>query len=304
MLNGLFDEYAMFALRERDIAPDTVKEQMLYLDRAAAYLSAETPAGIFSAFTPKRLMDAVTSHAAQRGPGSRRWFQLSLRSFLKFCHLRGYVNADMSCRVPSFHRPRLASVPKAIPDDAIGHLLAGIAPGDPCGRRDAAIIQLLATYGVRGFHVRHLLLSDLDWKANLIHFSACKRGKAIIQHMTVEAGNRLSDYICMERPPLTGRPEVFLGSKPPYRPFRCSASLSGMIARRLRQAGVRLPEGVSRGTHGFRHAFATRLCGKIPYKHISDMLGHRDISSAMVYAKVNFDELATTALPWPEEDAL
>lgn len=299
----LFEEYAAYSLRVRHLAPETVEEQRLYLDRVAAGFSAKTPAALLRAFTPKRLMSLVTDYAAAHGPGSCHWLQLSLRSLLRFCHLRGYVGGDLSEWVPAIRRPRLASIPKAIPDDVVTRLLAGIDCGAPPGRRDTAIIQLLATYGVRGFQLRHLRLSDLDWEAGCVHFPACKRGKAIVQPLTLAAGNRLADYIRLERPAEVGRPEVFLGAKPPHHPLRCSAELSSVIGRRLRQAGIEVPEGVSRGAHGFRHAFASRLCGKIPLKHISDMLGHRDPSSVMVYAKVNFDDLAQAALPWPEEDA-
>lgn len=301
-LSALFDEYAEFSSRVRNLAAETVEEQRLYLVRAAAGLSAETPSELFSAFTPRRLMSFVADYAPAHGPGSRRWLQMALRSFLKFCHLRGHVDTDLSGWVPTIRQPRLASIPKAIPDGAAAALFASIDLGRPPGRRDAAIIQLLSTYGVRGIQIRRLRLSDLDWEAGRVRFPACKRGKEIVQQLTPEAGNRLSDYIRLERPAAPGRPEVFIGTRPPHLPFKRSADLSSMIARRLGQSCAALPEGVSRGAHGFRHAFATRLCGKIPLKHISDMLGHRDPSSVMAYAKVNFDDLAQAALPWPEED--
>lgn len=301
-ITELFDEYAAYSFRVRNMAPETIKEQRLYLDRITACLSVRTASELYLALTPKRLMSAVADYASVHGPGSRRWLQLSLRSLLRFCYLRGYIDTDLSGWVPAFRRPRLASIPKAIPEDLVTRLLAGIDHNTPPGRRDAAIIELLATYGVRGFQIRHLRLCDLDWDAGLIRFPACKRGKPIVQPLTTEAGNRLSDYIRLERQAMAERPEVFIiGAKPPYRLFRRSANLSTMIARRFRQAGLQVPEGVSSGTHGFRHAFASRLCGKIPLKHISDMLGHRDPSSVMVYAKVNFDDLAQAALPWPEE---
>lgn len=299
----LFDEYAAFSLRVRNMAPETVQEQRLYLDRAAACLSAGTTAEFCLALTPGRLMRAVADYASVHGPGSRRWLQLSLRSLLRFCYLRGYVATDLSRWVPTLRRPRLASLPKAIPAEVVTRLLAGIDHNTPPGRRDAAIVELLATYGVRGFQIRHLRLDDLDWEAGRIHFPACKRGRPIIQPLTTATGNRLADYLRLERPAMTGRSEVFLGLKPPHRPFRQAASLSSLIAKRLRQAGLQVPEGVSCGTHGFRHAFASRLCGQIPFKHISDMLGHRDPASVLVYAKVNFDALALAALPWPEEVA-
>lgn len=297
----LFDEYEAYSLRVRNTAPETVKERRTYLDRATVLLSAETSAERLFALTPRRLMSAVADYASVHGEGSRRWFQYALRSLFQFCYLRGYIDTDLSGWIPSFRRPRLASVPKAIPEDIVARLQSGIDPDTLYGRRDAAIVAILATYGVRGFQVRKLQLSDLDWNAGRILFCACKRGKPIIQPMTAGVGNRLSDYIRLERPAITGRPEVFIARKPPYRPFTSSAALSNVIARRFKDARIQVPEGVSCGTHGFRHAFASRLCGKVPFKHISDMLGHRDYASVQVYAKVNFDDLAQAALPWPEE---
>jgi integrase len=303
-LTELFDEYDAYLFRVRNLAFDTVKIRRLYLNRAATLLSLGTAADHFFALTPRRLMSAVDGYALKYVPGSRSFFQMALRSILRFCYLRRYMDLDLSGYVPSFRRPRLASIPRAIPEDIIERLMASIDPESENGRRDLAIIAILATYGVRGWQVRHLLMCELEWATSRIHFPACKRGKSIIQVLTTEVGNRLSDYIRHERPATAMRPEVFIGSKPPYAPFKWPAELSVMITKRLRQAGLQVPEGVSGGTHGFRHAFASRLCGKVPFKYISDMLGHRDTSTVLVYAKVNFDDLAQVALPWPEGGVL
>ena len=65
------------------------------------------------------------------------------------------------------------------------------------------------------------------------------------------------------------------------------------------ELGLDLPEGVSPGTHGFRHAFACRMIGKIPFKELIDQLGHRDPTSTLIYGKVDLDALSQAALPWP-----
>ena len=299
-ITELFDEYDAYLFRVRNLAFDTVKIRRLYLNRAATLLSVGTAADHFFALTPRRLMSAVAGYALKYAPGSRSIFQMALRSILHFCYLRSYMETDLSGWVPHFRRPRLASIPKAIPEDIIERLMANIDPGSENGKRDLAIIAILATYGVRGWQVRHLRMCDLDWESGRILFPACKRGKPIVQVLTTEVGNRLSEYIRHERPATAMSPEIFIGRKPPYAPFKWPAELSVMITKRLQQAGLQVPEGVSGGTHGFRHAFASRLCGKVPFKYISDMLGHRDPSSVLVYAKVNFDDLAQTALQWPE----
>jgi len=78
-----------------------------------------------------------------------------------------------------------------------------------------------------------------------------------------------------------------------------SASLSKIIHRRLQRAKVPVPDGVSRGTHGLRHAFAVRMTGQVPFKDVVDMLGHRDPSSTLIYAKIDVQTLQQAALPWP-----
>jgi integrase len=72
-----------------------------------------------------------------------------------------------------------------------------------------------------------------------------------------------------------------------------------MIHRRLQRAEVPVPAGVSGGTHGLRHAFAVRMTGRVPFKDVVDMLGHRDPSSTLIYAKADVQTLQQAALPWP-----
>jgi integrase len=150
---------------------------------------------------------------------------------------------------------------------------------------------------VRGAQVRRLRLEHLDWENGRIHFCACKGGRPIEQYLTAKAGNRLADYIAYGRPPSSCR-EVFLESSTATA-LTHSRDLSRIIARRLQQAGVPVPAQVSRGTHGFRHAFATRLVGRVPYKDLTDMLGHRSPSSTLAYGRVDVQTLQQAALPWP-----
>jgi integrase len=82
-------------------------------------------------------------------------------------------------------------------------------------------------------------------------------------------------------------------------PILHPADLSRILRNRMEQAGVELPEGVPYGSHGFRHAFAVRLCGRVPFKDLADMLGHRDPSTSLIYGKSDVATLALAALPWP-----
>ena len=301
VFTSLAEEYAAYARRIRDLAEETVMEQRLYLGRFLAALGVSSREELFGSLSQQRVRQFVFKYAEDHGPGSRRWMQATLRSFLRFCYYREYLRCDVSSAVPASRRQRLASVPKGIDDGTVSLLLDSLAGDSPAAVRDRAIVELIATYGVRGIQVRHLRLDDVDWAENRIRFHAVKRGKPVVQHLTARVGNSLLAYIRDVRPDTTPYAEVFLTLRTPFHPFNWSGSLSSVIASRLRRIGARLPEGVSHGTHAFRHAFASRLAGQVPLKHIADMLGHRDLSSTFIYSKVDFKALRETALPWPEE---
>ncbi|MCK5676822.1 MAG: tyrosine-type recombinase/integrase, partial [Verrucomicrobia bacterium] len=182
--------------------------------------------------------------------------------------------------------------------ECIARLRCDIDRSTAEGKRDSAIICLLAVYGVRGVQIRRLRLDDIDWRNERIHFPAAKGGRPIEQHLTAEAGNLLSGYIRCGRPG-SGHPELLLTLREPFRPLPGAGYLSGVISRRIKQLGLVLPDGVSHGTHGFRHAFASRMVGKVPFKDLIDQLGHRDPASTLIYGKVNLDGLRQAALPWP-----
>jgi integrase len=125
-----------------------------------------------------------------------------------------------------------------------------------------------------------------------------KNGKDTLLPLTAEVGESLIEYLRKARPPCAF-PEVFLTCRAPYHPLSQSTSLSEIVARRLRAAGVDLPH---RGAHAFRHGFATRMLAQgQSLKAIADVLGHRHLSTTFLYTKVDFPALQGVALEWPKE---
>ncbi len=176
-------------------------------------------------------------------------------------------------------------------------MLSNIDRTTPLGRRDYAILQLLYTYGVRAQQVSLLRLDDIKWSAGEIRFHAVKGGKSIIVPITDEVGESLYEYMQGGRMS-SFLPDVFLTVRPPGRPM-ISTSISVLVGRRLQNAGIRLSP---HGAGVFRHGFASRMLGAgYSLKSIADMLGHRDIQTTAIYAKVDFRMLASVALEWPEE---
>jgi len=299
-LGCLRDEYWSYARRVRNIGDDTLDDYWRYVRFFFAELGGPGTTATLAGLSAVRIQRTVSAFGMTHGPGARRWMQSALRSFFRFSHFRGHTAGDFSAAVPAVRQRRLAGVPKAIEAPAVEKLLRALEARGVSGLRDAAIICLLNTYGVRGIHLRRLCLDDVDWERNRIRFPAVKGGYAIELPLLPEAGNRLLAYLQQVRPATACR-TVFVSRQPPFMPLRAASSLSTVVCRRLRQAGVVLPAGVSRGTHAFRHAFAARLVGRVPLKHLADMMGHRDPDSTLIYGKVAFSQLQQAALPWPQE---
>lgn len=297
-LVDLVERYRHYALSIRNANAGMVRKRSIYLHRLFEFLGPPpSAAALFARLGPKTITAFLIDYAPRHGPGSRRDMHATLRSFLHFAYEERFMRQDLAVLVPSVRPPAVSRLPKALPEACIVALERSIERSSPEGRRDAAIVCLLDTYGVRGAQIRGLRLEHIDWERERIRFPACKGGRLIEQHLTVKAGNRLAGYITGGRPPSSCR-EVFLVQSTATALPR-SQALSRIISRRLQQAGVCVPPGVSRGTHGFRHAFATRMVGRVPFKDLADMLGHRSPSSTLVYAKVDVLALRQAALPWP-----
>lgn len=298
-VRALMEQYHDHAVRVRGVLEESAKAEAPYLQRFFEYFGApESPAGLFAVMGPDAIVDCLIRYASQYGPGSCSSMLRTVRMFLRFAYASGYVETDWSALAPALHRPRRGRLAHAIPRECADQLLASIGHDTPADLRDGAILCLLNTYGVRGVQVRRLQRQDVDWEQGRIHFHAVKGGRAVEQPLSATAGNRLAAYLQAGRP-AAPYAEMFLTLKEPFRPLAHPRELSKIIGRRLKQAGVKLPEGVAYGSHAFRHAFASRLYGRVPFKDIVDMLGHRDPSTTLRYGQVDRVSLQQAALPWP-----
>ena len=298
-LHPLIEQFCSDAFRVRGITPQTIRDNLCYLCRFFRYFgSLDSSSKLIHAISPESIGSFLRDYAGTFRSGSLENMQILLRSFLRFAYRGSLIDRDLSALVPARKHRRLGTLPRSLPDECIAQLRCAIDRSTAEGMRDSAIICLLAIYGVRGIQIRRLRLDGIDWRKDRIRFPAAKGGRPIEQHLVAEAGNLLSEYIRHGRPPV-GCPEVFLTLHKPACPLSDASYLSGMVTRRIKQLGLILPDGVSHGTHGFRHAFASRMVGKVPFKDLVDQLGHRDPASTLIYGKVDLDGLRHAALPWP-----
>ena len=298
-LAELADEYCIHAVKVRGVLKSSAAAERPYLKRFFGWFGPpDSTADLFRRIHADSVTQCLISYAAKYGTGSRRCMQKTVRLFLRFAYHAGYMERDLSALSPSVRSARMGKVVRPIPSVCIEALLGSIHGNTPADLRDRALVCLLSTYGVRGVQVRRLRLEDVDWARERIHFPAVKRGRAVEQHLTASAGNRLAEYLRKGRPSSSHR-EVFLRADEPFGPIAQPRELSKLLQKRMRQAGIELPVGVRYGSHCFRHAFAARMYGCVPFKDVVDMLGHRDPSTTLIYGKVDVATLSKAALSWP-----
>ncbi len=293
----LIDAYLKWMRDYQHASDGTVESRCYSITRFLEWLGPEaTPEGLLR-LSSYRIEDFFISYAKSMGRSARRSMQSALRTFLRFCLHNGYIEQPLDRAVPTLRTYKLATVPRGLTDIQAQQVLRCIKRNSHVGRRDYAIVQLLYTYGVRGCQVRALQLGDIDWAQNQILFKSSKHGKDSLMPLTDEVGEGLLDYLQNSRPAYS-YPHVFLTSRAPYRPLSHSSALSAIVDRHIRAAGIEIH---SKGTHSFRHCFATRMLQKGHcLKAIADVLGHRHIGTTFIYTKVDFNALKQVALEWPE----
>jgi integrase len=164
------------------------------------------------------------------------------------------------------------------------------------GRRDYAILLLLAKLGLRADEAATLTLDDIDWRASEILVRAKGRQRARMP-IPPDVGAAIVAYLRNGRPKSSCR-RLFVRAVAPYVGFTSGSAITMIAKVALDRAGI---EGCAhRGAHIFRHSLATELLRSgATLSEIGQLLRHESHDSTRIYAKVDIDALRTLSLPWP-----
>jgi len=204
----------------------------------------------------------------------------------------------LDAAVPSLAYWDLATLPRYLPAGDVERVLTSSRRASPIGRRNRAILLLLARLGLRGGDIVQLRLSDIDWKGAWIH--VCGKGHRPRRlPLTHEVGEAIAVYLQGGRP-RTSTDALFVTCKAPVRAFASSSTVSAVVVDELRRAGVARPN--NRGAaHLFRHSLATTLLREgASLEQIGTLLRHQSVKTTQIYTKVDVAALREIAQPWPE----
>ena len=235
----------------------------------------------------------VTECSRRRPPSSAKRVVTALRSLLRFLHVEGLVGEPLVGAVPSPAGWGLTGLPKALKPDEVDSLLASCDRRTPTGRRDFAILTLLARLGLRVGEVAALRLEDINWRRGEIILRG-KGNRHDALPLPADVGQAVVVYLTSGRPDGALDRTVFVRAQAPYRSLTAGGVIQVVIYAG-RRCGLRL-----RGAHRLRHSAATavlRSGGSL--EEVGQLLRHARLATSAIYGKVDVDRLRQIARPWP-----
>jgi site-specific recombinase XerD len=162
---------------------------------------------------------------------------------------------------------RLPEVPKLADVEQLVDRAAG---DEPLALRNAALLEVVYSAGLRSAEAVGLDLADVDLDREQVHVRG-KGGKERLVPLGEEAVWRLGAWL------RDGRPRLVRGA--------CDALFVSVRGRRLDTSVLRR---LAANPHRLRHAYATHLLeGGADLRTIQQLLGHASLSTTQVYSHVD-----------------
>lgn len=223
-----------------------------------------------------------------------------LRNYLSFIHQNGFTCCDFSLLLPKVKVMRNSSIPHAWKKADVLKLLKAIDREDPKGKRDYAIILMVARLGLRVSDIRAMKLSSLNWNRKTISLNMIKTKQPIELPLLEDIGWAVIDYLKNGRPE-TSCDNLFVRHRAPYNAFGETETFHKSLHRYMVKAGLSIPLNAHHGMHSLRSTLAKNMLeAQASLPVISEVLGHQNINTTSIYLKIDIDGLRKCALD-PEE---
>lgn len=285
-------QFRNYLLIERGLAEISV---VTYVVRARPFLADRARRGRLDleSLTAADVSDFVSDWLPGLSKAAAKSTVVALRSLLSFLHASGVIAEPLASVVPSVASWRLAGLPIGLAPAQVQALLAACDQSTTVGRRDFAIVTVLARLGLRAGEVADLTLDDIDWRAGTVTVHG--KGNSIEQlPLPIDVGSALSRYLEDGRPSSASGRALFIRARAPYQGLN-RKSIGTMVGRVASRAGTGTVHA-----HLLRHTLATDVLNQgASLDEVGQLLRHRSRASTTIYAKIDQQRLFQLARPWP-----
>ena len=249
-----------------------------------------------SCYDAVNLRSAFLAGCSREGRDAWPRMATALRSWLGYNAALGRCPAGLTAALPRMVRPRRGHVARGIKAPDVERLLAACDTATAIGRRDLAILLLVARLGLRASEVQRLTFDQIDWRRGCLRIIGKGRREDELP-LPQEVGDAILAWLEDGRPPLDD-PHVFLCMRAPWRPFGGTHMVSQIVACALRNAG--LSDTPSGGANLLRHSLAENLVEDGATLHsVATLMRHSRMGTTSIYAKADPGRLGDIAQPWP-----
>ncbi len=251
--------------------------------------------GVYSAESIR--LEHITSFIQHKVGLSQRTMAVTiaeLKQFLRFLYEEKHISIDVASLLPLPNHGRGGSLPMIWSEEDVNVLLNSINRANGVGKRNYAILLLVAKLGLRDSDVQNLTFDNINWNTGIIHIIQTKTGNPLELPMSEDIGNAIIDYLKYGRPKQDTSQYVFVRHKAPY--GKCF-NYYHVMKSTLKKANIKFDPLKHHGLHTLRHTLATRLLeNHIPLQTIADILGHMSVDSTNEYMKVDLEGLRQCAI--------
>jgi site-specific recombinase XerD len=292
---AIFEEFSDYLREERGLATTSIVRHLPFI---RLFLREVCPAGAgdLGGISQGDVIRFIERHARDRSPASGKSMCWALRSFLRYLHHKGLNPQPLALSVPSIRRWRFTNLPSYLSAAQVRAVLDACDRTTALGRRDYAILVMMAKLGLRASEVATITLDDIDWRSGemLIHAKGRQRTRMPIPP---DVGTAIVAYLRSGRPQSSCR-RVFLRTLAPHTGFASGCAITMIAKTALDRAGIR--GCAHRGAHLFRHSLATELLRSgATLSQIGHLLRHQSHDVTRIYAKVDLEALRPLSPPWP-----
>jgi integrase/recombinase XerD len=294
-LDRLREEYDAYLRKQRGLRDSSINHCMSFLKRFMTFRFGEA-LGDLNSITPEDILAFICKLKAGSIAYRAKSMPSHLRNLFKFLFWSGKTKLNLANCIPRVAHPQPTNLPRYLGPDDVQRLIDAVRTDDAIGRRNYAMMLLLARLGLRATEVIAIQLDDIDWRAGEILI----RGKGKLYDrmpLVTDVGEAIAEYVTNGR--AGNSRTLFVSNITPHQPFKDAQILNYVLRDAFKITGLRPPQKYV-GSHLLRHSLATDMLSKgASLDEIGDVLRHRSRASTSIYAKYDINALRSIARTWP-----
>jgi len=288
-------DYEIYLRRQRGRAESSIYHSWRIADRFLEFRFGEEARDL-SQITSSDIAGFLLKLTTRTPPLRDRTLSWHLRSFFLYLFKVGKTPVNLAPSILRVAQRYGTRLPRHLTGGQVDILVRAVRTDTHKGRRNYAMVLLLARLGLRATEVVAMQIDDIDWRSGEI----IVRGKGS-RHDRVplppDVGEALAEYIRFDRK--TTSRALFVTERSPHHPFKNGKVLNSILKNAFAITGLS-PPAPCVGSHILRHSLATNLVQRgASLEEIGDMLRHRSRAVTLTYARLDIDGLRSIAQPWP-----